>query len=842
MVTDGSQSSGGLVQQGSIDWVALSKTTVGFSVELLARYSRAGVEALTVAVGQALFAQFSLPADAQKRLELSVVKLKAYSSAAKALWFGVGFKHLIRTLMETEQGATFVAVSSSLMVSYDCEFSAAVLKALCDKSAMPEKLTPALSQWGALVNLCAPAVTGSQFPILVEGFSRLLVSNSNKKAPRDVAATSPSDLAAAILELAQLSTKRLASLTLMGNADCGWLAALAEWLFSLRVEIIDHTGNPLYQSKGTSQTTACSFHLTIIRLEDGQSSVTQSMLHSRSQLVPPGDLSFSLRTETPYHLFYQGRSEWSNILNDTFGSLFQRLLEPGLIPLFAQVLYSGLYVYKQDLSIYRMNPWGDILFGSDRLQHQHRFMQMLHFAAARLPELVDVEKYGKDHVIELDNLDQDRDRLSWLDSKTKRTEIFEREFGRSANGIKDELIMLGYSTALVDACSCGYCKTVDVTQSSQDIASLQPHQCLSKIAVVIFEFISCLSWLDIDDTIRPSANGLMSLCSPSILTPRQIRNKYSKHEAFEMVIKLLTGFKAQVFKNPSAVAMHGLCIFRPFLANPAIGVEGQLRMRVVPGQIERNDKIYQQIDEMMNPWLTYRDNGTFNVEMTTSVIEMLGAHPLLQVVVEETLNTNSLNTRLVATPEKKTRIHWNSLYRPDREVQTQYQDSCYVGAPVEMFSWIMYSLMHVQCQKTHRSSALNSIWATNDVVKPWSGRCSIVDLPWWTDDPGTDRQQPFIQQSNEWVIAVYDDHGTLQIIFGPPSLHYCILAKLGTSDAESMLVKLDDCLVCMGLGKPSMANRQPHKLSVQYSKGGQAQKIEFQARPDRMFVDKALKA
>lgn len=232
MAAEGSQRPGTLAQQGSLDWVALSKTTVSFSVELLARYARAGVEALTIAVGQALFAQFSVPADAQKRLELSVSRLKAYSSAANALWFGVGFKHLIRTLMESEQGATFVAVSSCLMVSYDNEFSATVLKTLCDKSSMPERITPSLSQWGAFIKLCAAAVTASQFPILVEGFSRLLTNSDTRTGPQRLAATSPIELATALLELAQLSTGKVANVTVIGNADCGWLAALAEWLFN----------------------------------------------------------------------------------------------------------------------------------------------------------------------------------------------------------------------------------------------------------------------------------------------------------------------------------------------------------------------------------------------------------------------------------------------------------------------------------------------------------------------------------------------------------------------------------------------------------------------------------
>lgn len=85
--------------------------------------------------------------------------------------------------METEQGATLNAVSSCLMVSYDSQFSATVLKTLCDQCSMPDSLTPSLLQWCAFVKLCAPAVTASQFPILVEGFSRLLMTDANKIEP-----------------------------------------------------------------------------------------------------------------------------------------------------------------------------------------------------------------------------------------------------------------------------------------------------------------------------------------------------------------------------------------------------------------------------------------------------------------------------------------------------------------------------------------------------------------------------------------------------------------------------------------------------------------------------------
>lgn len=839
MAAEGSQHSGTLAQQGSLDWVALSKTTVSFSVELLARYARAGVEALTIAVGQALFVQFCVPADAQKRLQLSVSRLKAYSSAANALWFGIGFKHLIRTLMETEQGATLVAVSSCLMVSYDDEFSATVLKTLCDKSSMPEKLTPSLSQWGAFVNLCAAAVTASQFPLLVEGLSRLLVSSVATREPQKLAATSPSELATALHELAQLSTGKVANVTLMGNADCGWLAALAEWLFSLRVEILDHTGNSLYQSKGGKYASVSYFQLTVIRLEAGQINVPKSLLRSRTHLVPPGDRGFNIRTATSYHLFYQGRSEWSAILNDTFGSSFQRLLKPEIIPLFAKVLYSGLSVRDDDKALGLMNPWGDTHFVNDSIQHQLRFLQMLRFAAARLPELAELEKYGVDHASELDGLDLERNEIhSDLDDGSNSSDL---QYLRVAS--EYAIRSRGFSTALMDACSCGGCEVVNKNPSSKCMVPALDSLCIARIAIAVFEFIWCLSWLDVDDTIRPSANGLMRLYS-KFDSLSQIRSKYLDDQAFEHVVMLFIGFKTQIPNQASAVAVHGLCAYRSSLENPNIGVEGQYRLRIVPGQIERHEKFYDHITETSNPWCfshpQQHDRQKFDVNETTSVIALLGARPRLQTAIEEIFNTNSLEVKHVVTPELNTQIHWNFLYRPflDREVQIQYQESCFLCGPGQLSRWMAGALNHIQCEKTHRSTVTSPIWAMQGSVEPWSGRCSIIDLPWWTDDPGVDGRLQFVPQPNEWIVAIRDGFDTLRVFRGFPTLLYCILDRLGTIDERSFLLQSGDCLVCMALEISFGPERQLQRLFISSTLiGGGVQTLEFRLHSDRMSIN-----
>jgi arabinogalactan endo-1,4-beta-galactosidase len=95
-------SSDAFAQQGTVDWTRLSRSTVNFTVEILARLSKAGVEPLTVAMGQAIFSGFNLDPEGQKRFSDTISRLKAFSSYGNVMWFGFGVKHIVRTLSETE--------------------------------------------------------------------------------------------------------------------------------------------------------------------------------------------------------------------------------------------------------------------------------------------------------------------------------------------------------------------------------------------------------------------------------------------------------------------------------------------------------------------------------------------------------------------------------------------------------------------------------------------------------------------------------------------------------------------------------------------------------------------
>ena len=581
--------------------------------------------------------------------------------------------------------------------------------------------------------------------------------------------------------------------------------------------IIDHTGNSLYQSKGGKYTNLKYFQLTVIRLEEGQSNVPQNLLHSRTHLVPPGDLCFNTQTATSYHSFYRGRSEWSTILNDTFGPSFTRLLKPKIIPMFAKVLYSGLSVSDLDCASGRLNPWGDVLFAKDSAQHQHRFRQMLRFAAARLPELTELEKYGMDHASEL--------------------EIPE-----------SPPYLHGAKITPINACSCNDCWR---SPSSQSGAPIQRYLCLSKIAITVFEFIWCLSWLDIDDTIRPSSTGLMSLYSNAeqglfsysyaeesmyskVGGPNEIRSKYLDVQGFSRAVVVLTGFESGLVQQSSAVAVHGLCVYLASLEHPNIGVEGQYRLRIVPGQIERHEKFYDCITETRNPWFS-RQRKKIDLNETTSAMAILGARPQLQIAVEETFDPTSLIIKLAVVPETKIKIHWNFLYRPflDREVQLQYQESCFLCGPVQLASRMRAALDHYPCTKTHQSTVASPIWAMQGPVEPWSGHCSLMDLPWWTDDPGIHGRLPSNPQPNEWIVAVCDGD-TWRLFCGSPTLLYCILDKLGTDHERAFLLQSGDCLVCMD------SKRVKRLFVISPVIGGNIQRLEFQLRSDRMSTEMEL--
>ena len=166
--------SSGFVQQGTVDWVALARAPVTFSVDALARYSTAGIDVLTVTTGQRAFSSIALPSTVESNILDQLSKLPCVSFYGKVAWFGFGLRHVLYDLIDKEGGLAYLAICGCLGQSYDSFLGAQVLRAFCQCLDLPIDLQPGLQCWQALLKPCAGIFMTTKFTHLIYGFTRLL--------------------------------------------------------------------------------------------------------------------------------------------------------------------------------------------------------------------------------------------------------------------------------------------------------------------------------------------------------------------------------------------------------------------------------------------------------------------------------------------------------------------------------------------------------------------------------------------------------------------------------------------------------------------------------------------
>ncbi|CZT03555.1 uncharacterized protein RAG0_10271 [Rhynchosporium agropyri] len=428
-------SGAGFEQQGSVDWVALSGITLTFSIEILSHFSKAGVEMVRIAMGRALFSKFNIKADGQRRFTEAISKLKAVSSYDNLL----------------------------------CFYGSKVLKAMADIQKAPKTMTPSLSQWSSLLGICAGGVTKSDFPHLVNGISRFLSPSQEARECFLSSPTTPEALAVVLVELARVSDGTLHNVTLVGGIDCSRIAAVAQWLLPLRVQIADSKGTIVYKSQGTS---GDQFPQVTIFRQSGIDRLGTSIM-SRSLLVPQGVCFFHLghpdqKDRLQQHILSSGRSPWSEILQDSFGETFNKLLSPCNITVFARFLFLSLDLPSEkdeDKNVSNMNPWQ--CYSTNLIARRRSWLE---FTAWRLPELAHLSREAYFD-------------MSVIDSKVPVEDVH---------------------LEMLSICLCGSCRNCPPSGSWRKPTTM----CSLQLGTAISQFIYTLSWLDMDDALKPSSDGL----------------------------------------------------------------------------------------------------------------------------------------------------------------------------------------------------------------------------------------------------------------------------------------------------------------------------------------------
>ena len=571
-------SGGGFQQSGQVDWVSLSKSTFTFGLDVLVRLSKAELHPATTAIGLIIFGRFALNTESQRRIHDALSNLKSFSSYGKLVWFGFGIRPIIKDLADSEQGMACVALCACMSVSYDTFFAAGVLRELCKQHEVPPDLLPSIHQWKTLVDICAGTLSHSKFPVLLEGMIRCVLPTAEISL---IKPTSKEALVKALVALADVSTGKLETVTIAGGLDCIWLAAVSEWLLSLDVKICS-LGKMVYESTSNNRRRPT---VTIMFTSDHE----ESLHLSKCYHVPnglkffPNGLKF-FQSSPEQHAFAGGRSEWDNILADSFGRYFYTLIDEDIQRDFAFFLFRNAQLADE---YYRYGPDPDkLMYDTARY---HRFLRRTHFshlaskarpfssfASHNLPELAEISRRMKDYEIE-----------SHADP-----------------------IVENHRTRIRSRCMCQWCKAPRIPHYDS-----QPH-CLLIVAETIFIFLWILSAIEKNPSLRPSPWGLRSLYSRFQLRIQfeqdnpHLKGNTSSADALSYTVDILTAALilfsgsdnsgTMATDNPSAICGNGVCAYFKAFEDLNLLPEEASAVKVVPGHIDFEGAPYRRICDVFD--------------------------------------------------------------------------------------------------------------------------------------------------------------------------------------------------------------------------------------------------
>ncbi|KFY80659.1 hypothetical protein V499_00487 [Pseudogymnoascus sp. VKM F-103] len=325
-------SSSNFAQQGSLDWVALSTNFVSLSYGMIQRLSGSNLDLHTLNTGCTLGGKFQLSRNGQKNINNALKDMKAYAGFQNILWFGFGMKHPARVIAMTQQGSALVALCAALSECFPHETAAEILS---DMASLEDNLdmTPACSEWLALIKSCAGILSTTVFPIRAETLMGLETDNK----PADT-----TDIAKVLNAIAKVTKHELVSITIHGGKEARWIGALAEWLFDLTVTIINEQDDIVYTSCPDgqfSQVNICS----VIRTHGGEDA--NPTRRTGEKLLELADRTFYIDTVSDFWdgrdpMYPQsciggrmdtpamnGRVAWNTCLSAVFGVLFKDLMK-----------------------------------------------------------------------------------------------------------------------------------------------------------------------------------------------------------------------------------------------------------------------------------------------------------------------------------------------------------------------------------------------------------------------------------------------------------------------------------------------------------------------------------
>ena len=575
----GTSGSGGsdFQQQGAVDWVDLTKTSISFSFGILSRLSAASVDAYTITVGHLIGGAFQLSRGGRSNVEGALSKLKSFGSLGDVLWFGFGLRHLVRSLSVTEQGATLVALCAALAESFSDDAAAEILYEMV-KLNTDSTSTPSPRQWRALVKCCAGTFAVTDFPTRAEAFMAMQVDGGlSSTFSRYNVDAEPVAVANALAGIGKLSCGEWTAIEISGGREAGWLAAVGEWLFNLTVSIKDEHGFLKYTSCPSNQSPQIEIHYLSNSMQRGQGGSQVAVMKKSFNLHSIDDLiNADTRLKTTTVTSVSGRVQWDKCLSASFGKGFETLktlsTTVGTVIGSAARMFEAIARAEEDVPfemLERNQLYMDAAFGSGLLQT----------AVGWLPELLPFED-----VIESASM-----AMSYTDAKSKY----------EANLAK-----------LSTTCDCMIC----------GVRSRETYNkpCLVAMVETIIVLCRLLATTECAPDLFPHRLGLKKFLEdqkykrqPHVMegadTAPFLRVFLRPETPDEPTIIadalcLFTGRKIsdmdeQYGEYPAAVSVGGICVYYDSLREVSDSRQLTSRIHVVPGKIERDDRPYYYLED-----------------------------------------------------------------------------------------------------------------------------------------------------------------------------------------------------------------------------------------------------
>ena len=313
-------------QQGTVDWVDLSKHTVNFSLDILARISANQVQPYTVGIGRILSANFELSPLGWQNVLGAVENLKAVGSLGDVFWFGFGIRSLPREAAMTKEGSVCLALCAALSEGYHENTAAEILSEMLRLNKPPQALSPSLSEWRALLQAFQGVFANTTFPLKVDQLSKIIgerssIGYSHSQDALICRHTNLKALAETLWAIGRASRNDLASIKIVGEADLAWLTAVSDWLLGLPVNLSNSEDATIFANCRSGEERV---QLIYQKSAEGGGRPIENLktyrLDTTKQLIHLSDM-----TRESVHAMNGGRVAWKNCLSSVFPSAFQKL-------------------------------------------------------------------------------------------------------------------------------------------------------------------------------------------------------------------------------------------------------------------------------------------------------------------------------------------------------------------------------------------------------------------------------------------------------------------------------------------------------------------------------------